>query len=167
MGRGGILAASGVSWYTESKQDTEENTAEYRMGERMTDQGLEGNEKIEEHIGMLQREPSPEMLAVTLSTIRRRMKQGGQFVVAVSPEKTQKLELRILEHEGKRWLEAYTSFEEEMKGAQPVMSTFLSDIGQVLRMALQSDEVEGLALNPYHRAILLDKHLIRLILGET
>ncbi|MDD6439676.1 MAG: SseB family protein [Lachnospiraceae bacterium] len=133
----------------------------------MTDQGLEGNEKIEEHIGMLKKEPSPEMLAVTLSTIRRRMKQGGQFVVAVSPEKTQKLELRILEHEGKRWLEAYTSFEEEMKGAQPVMSTFLSDIGQVLRMALQSDEVEGLALNPYHRAILLDKHLIRLILGET
>ena len=116
---------------------------------------------------MLQWEPSPELLGVTLSTIRRRMKQGGQFVVAVSPEKTQNLELRILENEGKRWLEAYTSFEEEMKGAQPVMSTFLADIGQVLRMALQSDEVEGLALNPYHRAILLDKHLIRLILGEA
>ena len=41
----------------------------------MTDQGLEGNEKIEEHIGMLQREPSPEMLAVTLSFWR--MKESG------------------------------------------------------------------------------------------
>ena len=126
-----------------------------------------GNGKIEEHIAMLQKEPSPELLAVVLSTIRRRMKQGGQFVIAVSPGGTQNLQVRSIRHEGKMWLEAYTSFDEEMKGADQVMSTFLADIGQVLRVTLSNEEAEGLILNPYHRTLMLDKHLIRLILGES
>lgn len=133
----------------------------------MQDQGLIGNERIEEHISMLQKEPSPELLAVTLSDIRRRMKQGGQFVVAVSPEGTKDLQIRAIKHDGKKWMEAYTSFEEEMKGSQTVMSTFLADIGQVLKTALESDAIEGVILNPYHRTIMLDKHFIRLILGQS
>ena len=132
----------------------------------MTDQGLIGNEKIEENIHMLQQQPTPEILAVTLSTIRRRMKAGGQLVVAVSPEGTEKLEVRAIEQDGKKWLEAYTSFDEEMKASTQVMSTFLADISQVLKMALSSDQVEGVILNPYNRTLMLDKHFIRLILGE-
>ena len=133
----------------------------------MQDQGLVGNGKIEEHIAMLQKEPAPELLAGTLTDIRRRMKQGGQFVVAVSPEASEKLQVRAVEHDGKKWVEAYTSFEEEMKGPAAVMSTFLADIGQVLKMTLESEAVEGLALNPYHRTIMLDKHMIKLILGKN
>lgn len=41
------------------------------------DEGLRGNEKIEEAIFLLQKEPSQEQLAHTLTVIRRRMQEGG------------------------------------------------------------------------------------------
>ena len=40
------------------------------------DEGLQGNEKIEEAILELQKEPTPELLAHVLTVIRRRMKEG-------------------------------------------------------------------------------------------
>ena len=40
------------------------------------DEGLRGNEKIEEAIFLLQKEPSQEQLAHTLTVIRRRMQEG-------------------------------------------------------------------------------------------
>ena len=43
------------------------------------DEGLKGNEKIEEAISALQQEPSQELLAHALTMIRRRMKEEGQF----------------------------------------------------------------------------------------
>ena len=49
------------------------------------DAGLCGNEKIEEAIAALQQEPTQEMLAHTLTVIRRRMQENGQFIVAVEP----------------------------------------------------------------------------------
>ena len=39
------------------------------------DEGLRGNEQIEEAIAALQQEPSQEMLAHTLTVIRRRMNE--------------------------------------------------------------------------------------------
>ena len=42
------------------------------------DEGLQGNEKIEEAILELQKEPTPELLAHVLTVIRRRMKEGGR-----------------------------------------------------------------------------------------
>ena len=43
------------------------------------DEGLIGNEKIEEAVLALQSEPSQEMLAHTLTVIRRRIREGGQI----------------------------------------------------------------------------------------
>ena len=51
----------------------------------MKDNELQGNEKIEEAIAALQQEPTQEMLAHTLTVIRRRMQEKGQFVIAVEP----------------------------------------------------------------------------------
>ena len=48
----------------------------------ITDDELKGNERIEEAISSLQKESSQEMLAHTLTVIRRRMNENGQFVVA-------------------------------------------------------------------------------------
>lgn len=42
------------------------------------DEGLQGNEKIEEAILELQKEPMPELLAHVLTVIRRRMKEGDR-----------------------------------------------------------------------------------------
>ncbi len=49
------------------------------------DEGLRGNEQIEEAIAALQQEPSQEMLAHTLTCIRRRMNENGQVIIAVEP----------------------------------------------------------------------------------
>ena len=49
------------------------------------DECLKGNEKIETAIAALQQEPSDELLAHTLTIIRRRMKEQGQFILAVEP----------------------------------------------------------------------------------
>lgn len=49
------------------------------------DEGLKGNEKIEDAIAALQSNATEELLAHTLTVIRRRMKEGGQLIVAVEP----------------------------------------------------------------------------------
>ncbi|MCH4031103.1 MAG: SseB family protein [Lachnospiraceae bacterium] len=134
---------------------------------RNQDTGLVGNEKIEEYIGYLQQEPTQEMLAVTLTAIRRRMKAGGQFVIAVSPNADKGLAVQLMQlPDGKRWAVGYTGFAEQEKGSQPVVSTFLADMREVLTKVLAMDGVSGLIINPWNRTLYLEKPLIRLILGE-
>ena len=50
----------------------------FNANEIPADKGLSGNEKIEEAIAALQEEPSQELLAHTLTVIRRRMQEDGQ-----------------------------------------------------------------------------------------
>ena len=130
------------------------------------DEGLRGNEKIESYVGMLQKEPSQELLAVALTSIRRRMKEGGQFIVPVDYGEDGRLQVQIMQIDGKKWLPAFTGFEEQMKGKTQVMSTFLASIDQLLSMALTGD-VEGVLLNPWNLTMKLDKNLIRIIRGES
>lgn len=133
------------------------------------DEGLKGNEKIEDAIFSLQKEPSQEQLAHTLTVIRRRMKEGGQLVVAVEPDPTQaQMKLQTIKTEdGNIWWSAFTSFEEELKGADQMKSTFLTEIDQLFRTVLTVPEIAGVILNPWNRTIMLDKHLIRIILPDA
>ena len=133
----------------------------------MKDNELQGNEKIEEAIAALQQEPTQEMLAHTLTVIRRRMQEKGQFVIAVEPPTgNNQLKLQaITTDDGKLWWMAFTSFEEELKGSNGVMSTFMTDIKQLFTSALQADAISGIILNPWNRTIMLDKNLIQITLG--
>ena len=133
----------------------------------MKDNELQGNEKIEEAIAALQQEPTQEMLANTLTVIRRRMQEKGQFVIAVEPPTgDNQLKLQaITTDDGKVWWMAFTSFEEELKGSNSVMSTFMTDIKQLFTSALQADAISGIILNPWNRTIMLDKNLIQITLG--
>lgn len=134
---------------------------------RDKDPGLAGNEKIEEYIGYLQQEPTQEMLAVTLTAIRRRMKADGQFVMGVSPKAGKGLEVQLMQlPDGTRWAVAYTGFEEQEKGNEQIQSTFLAEMRQVFEQVLAMEGVSGLILNPWRRTMRLDKALIHLILGE-
>ena len=83
------------------------------------DEGLKGNERIEDAIFALQKEATQEQLAHTLTVIRRRMKEGGQLIVAVEPDPAQaQMKLQTVRTpDGKIWWSAFTSFEEELKGA--------------------------------------------------
>ena len=133
------------------------------------DKGLQGNEKIEQAIAGLQQEATQEMLAHTLTVIRRRMRENGQLILSVEPP-TGDNQLRIgtvKTGDGKVWWAAFTSFEEELKGGGSVQSTFLTDIDQLFNSALQVNEIEGIILNPWNRTIMLDKNLINIILGNV
>ena len=130
------------------------------------DEGLRGNEKIEEAIFLLQKEPSQEQLAHTLTVIRRRMQEGGQLIVAVEPDPAQMKLQTVRTPDGKIWWSAFTSFEEELKGADQVKSTFLSEIGRMFEAALTVPEIAGIIINPWNRTIMLDKHLIRIIMPD-
>ena len=133
------------------------------------DKGLQGNEKIEQAIAGLQQEATQEMLAHTLTVIRRRMRENGQLILSVEPP-TGDNQLRIgtvKTGDGKVWWAAFTSFEEELKGGGSIQSTFLTDIDQLFHSALQVNEIEGIILNPWNRTIMLDKNLINIILGNV
>lgn len=85
------------------------------------DEGLKGNEKIEEAISALQQEPSQELLAHALTMIRRRMKEEGQLILAVEPSVSEQLKIQAVKTaDGKKWWSAFTSFEEELKGSDSV-----------------------------------------------
>ena len=131
------------------------------------DEGLQGNEKIEEAILGLQTESTQEMLAHTLTVIRRRMKEKGQVILAVEPPKgLEQIQIQAVQtSDGQNWWTAFTTFEEELKGGDSVKSTFLTDIDKLFETVLQVEKIQGIILNPWNRTIMLDKNLIRVILG--
>lgn len=131
------------------------------------DEGLAGNELIEKAVKELQNEATQEMLAHTLTVIRKRMKQKGQFIIAVEPSfGLSQMNVSVVKTaDGINWWTAFTSFDEEMKGGDGVKSTFLTDIEQLLRAAVSADGINGIILNPWNRTIMLDKTLINIILG--
>lgn len=163
------------------------------------DDGLIGNEKIEEAIAALQQETSEELLAHALTVVRRRMREHGQVILAVdmpqipqdvAPQmqygQTGMLSFQsgftsaqagtsatpmqiqaVKTADGKAWWTVFTSFDEELRGGSQVKSTFLADLEQIFRTALTVPEIEGVILNPWNRTMMLDKNLIRIILGES
>ena len=52
-----------------------------------------------------------------------------------------------------------------IKGGETVMSTFMADISHLFEAALMTDDIEGIILNPWNRALMLDKSLLQLILA--
>ena len=135
-----------------------------------TDKTLQGNNKIESAIAALQQEPSQEMLAHVLTVIRRRMNEHGELIIAVDPSSSSAasgLQIQAIQtDDGRKWWAAFTSFDEELKGSGSVMSTFLTDIKQLFNSAITADNIQGIIINPWNRTIMLDKALLRIILGE-
>ena len=135
--------------------------------EKQVDEGLQGNEKVETAIMALQQEPTGEMLAHTLTVIRRRMRENGQLILALEAPAGEMMQVQAIQtKDGQRWWAAFTGFEDELKGGGSVMSTFLTDMEQLFRKALLEDEIQGVILNPWQKTLMLDKTLIRIILGE-
>lgn len=140
----------------------------FNANEIPADKGLSGNEKIEEAIAALQEEPSQELLAHTLTVIRRRMQEDGQLILAVEPPAGEaQLRIQAVQtSDGKQWWSAFTGFAEELKGSGSVMSTFLTEIRKLFESALSVNEIQGIILNPWNRTLMLDKTLLRIILGK-
>lgn len=137
--------------------------------DKKTDEVLYGNEKIEEAIAALQQEPTQELLVHALTVVRRRMRENGQMIIAVEPGMSgEQMKLQAVQTaDGNSWWAVFTSFEEELKGSGSVMSTFMTDIQKVLEAALSEGQISGVIINPWNRTLMLDKTLIRIILGEN
>ena len=137
--------------------------------DKKTDEGLYGNEKIEEAIAALQQEPTQELLAHALTVVRRRMRENGQMIIAVEPGMSgEQMKLQAVQTaDGNSWWAVFTSFEEELKGSGSVMSTFMTDIQKVLEAALSEGQISGVIINPWNCTLMLDKTLIRIIQGEN
>ena len=133
------------------------------------DVSLIGNDKIEEAIVNIQKEPTEENLVRALSIVRHRMNDKGQLIIAVEPPLPDgKLNLKVIKTEdGQMWWIAYTSFDEELKGADNIKSTFLTDIDKLLNSALQVDEISGIIINPWNKTLMIDKELIKICLLYT
>lgn len=132
------------------------------------DEGLIGNEKIEEAIKELQNEATPEQLAHTLTVIRRRMEEGGQLIVSVEPAfGSTNLNLQTIKtDDGLLWWVAFTSFDEELLGADSVKSTFLYDMDKLFEAAYNEPSINGIIINPWNRTIMLDKRLINITMPK-
>lgn len=131
------------------------------------DEGLKGNEKIEEAIAALQQEATPEMLAHALTVIRKRVRENGQVIVAVEPPTGDgQIRLQAVKAGEDTWFAAFTGFEEELKGGDRVKSTFLADMEQLFTMALQAEGIQGVILNPWNRTLMLDKTLIKILMQK-
>ena len=115
--------------------------------ETLKDEGLQGNETIEEAILGLQKEPTPELLAPP----------SGDDQIRIGTVKSA---------DGKVWWAAFTSFDEELKGAGSVKSTFLVSLEQLIHMASETKEISGVIFNPWNRTIMLDHTLLSIIIGE-
>ena len=132
------------------------------------DKSLIGNEKIEEGIEALKNDFSDEKLASVMTVIRKRILEEGQFVVSVDVSLSDtNLSLKTVTFNDRKWFVAFTSFEEEMKGKNGVMSGFLADIGKLFDMALNSSEVEGVLLNPFGNMMTINKQIISVIKGNV
>lgn len=144
------------------------NSSNKNLAKAQLDQALQGNEKIETAIAALQQESTEEMLAHVLTVIRRRMKEQAQLIISVEPPKGDgKINLQAIKtSDGKQWWSAFTSFDEELKGSNQIMSTFTADIDKIFHAALQEPSIEGVIINPWNRTIMLNKTLINIILGN-
>ena len=149
-------------------QDNLENVRKDLNSDNMKDEGLKDNIKIVNAIAALQQESTQEMLAHTLTVIRRRMKEKGRLIIAVEPPKADgNLNIQAIKtDDGRMWWMAFTSFDEEVKGSGSVMSTFMSDIDSLFVTALKTDGISGIIINPWNKTIMLDKRLISIIIGK-
>ena len=129
------------------------------------DEKLKGNEQIETAILALQQNATQELFAHALTVIRRRMQAGGQLVIAVQPgAAAAQMDLKTVKTaDGRLWWYAFTSFEEETKGAEQVQSTFLADMAPLFDAACTVPEISGIILNPWNRTLMLDKTLLKII----
>ena len=130
------------------------------------DEGLIGNEKIVSDIKKFKEEMTDENLAVLLTTLRKRMQEGGQFVVAVDASQGEGLKLKTALMNGRKWFVSYTDFDEEIKGNLDVMSGFLTDMDKLFDMSILDDSVSGILINPYGEHFALNTQLLNVIMGR-
>ncbi len=129
-----------------------------------TDIELNGNNIIEENIANFLQNRTEEQLAAVLSSIRKQMRDGASFVVAVEPSDSGMQFKEVVLKDGRTCGLVFTGFEELMKGSKTI-STFMVNMKQLFDAVLANKESDGLLINAYGNSFLLDRQFISLIIG--
>ena len=128
------------------------------------DKNLLGNKRIEDAITKMYQNLTDENLSNVLYVIRDRIKENGHLIVAVKPGNNG-LEMRtVVSPDGMKWFAAFTSFDEELKKKEDMVSGFTAEISSLLDITLDAKDVSGIIINPWDKALKLSKELIELTL---
>ena len=57
--------------------------------------------------------------------------------------------------------------ENGVKVLTDMVADFVAHIGKLLEAALSEEEISGVIINPWNRTLMLDKTLIRIVLGDV
>ena len=129
------------------------------------DKNLLGNKRIEDAIADMYKDLTDENLTKVIYIIRERIKENGHFVVAVKPGNDHGLVLRTVStQDGNKWFAAFTSLEEEIKKKEDIVSGFTAEMSSLFEMTLNSNEICGIIINPWDKALKLTKELVSLLM---
>ena len=131
-----------------------------------TDPTLAGNERIEEAIRLFHRDQTPALFTAICLAIRQRMAQDGHFIfpadLSEDEDGNQLFNFKTLDLEIGPVLVAFTGMEAYQKA--PPAGAVSQFIDMMLESLIQTDDIQGLLLNPWGEAVFLGKDDIRLIL---
>ena len=155
-----------------------------RGRESYHDTSLDGNEIIEEAIESFYQNATRETLAAVLDSIRKRMHEGGHFLIPVIPPQaatnmfdlkhlkvgdtvTNEEDLHFTLHhidtdDGNTWLPVFTTRAEYEKGES---SSLISNFMDAYLKSCESMEVEaGVIINPWSQGFRMTKEMIHIML---
>lgn len=123
------------------------------------------NQIIEDAIRAFTQNRTEEQLADTLSVFRQNLDKELIVSVVQSGEGLTLSPVRT--SNGKQWFTVFTSFDEQLKGKAQVQSMFSASLEKVFKVALESDNIDGVIINPYGNSIFLERPILQVVLGKA
>lgn len=123
------------------------------------------NQIIEDAIRAFTQNRTEEQLADTLSVFRQNLDKELIVSVVQSGEGLTLSPVRT--SNGKQWFTVFTSFDEQLKGKAQVQSMFSASLEKVFKVSLESDNIDGVIINPYGNSISLERPILQVVLGKA
>ncbi len=147
-----------------------------------------GNEELVTALAAAHQDDSKEAYIKVLDLIAKRIAEQGEFVLPVelpqaaydmmgdlnkvkvgdtmqAEEDIHMKPQTITDNNDKLWYAAFTDYNEARKGAPS--SSVNQPIKDILKVALASEEKEGLIINPWENPIFLNKEMLRMVLDAS
>lgn len=139
----------------------------------MENEYLKGNERLEQAIHALVECPDNDHMIAAMEILQERMLEGGHFLLPVERiegeveemDGTPTFKLRTLSMEdGSEVLVAFTK-EEEARSSEDteIISNYMEPF---LRVAAETEQAEGLTINPWGESLYIPKELLQLLFEE-
>ncbi|MCQ2467546.1 MAG: SseB family protein [Clostridia bacterium] len=119
---------------------------------------------IERAITVLLEDRSYENLAYLLTLIRNNIEV--ELIVAVKGENGGLALAPVKTSDGQRFFAMFTSFDEQLKGPSKVQSTYEVSFKSIFDFVRNSNDIDGVMINPWGKPFILNRKLIDVVLGE-